>query len=87
MFQYFAIPKRIVMIPDAMQPPARKYLRSERSAIIPTKNRNIAYDERYTVSIDPIRESASCLLFPSISSIKCGKRATVNGILVLFNFG
>ena len=82
MFQYFAIPKRIVMIPDIIQPPARKYLRSERSAIIPTKNRNIAYDERYTVSMDPIRESAFCLFFPSISSIKCGERATVHGILV-----
>ena len=84
MFQYFAIPKRIVMIPDAMQPPTRKYLRSERSAIIPTKNRNIAYDERYTVSIDPMRESAFCLFFPSISSIKCGEIATVKGIIVQF---
>ena len=84
MFQYFAIPKRIVMIPDAIQPPARKYLRSERSAIIPTKNRNIAYDERYTVSIDPMRESAFCLFFPSISSIKCGKITTVKGIIAQF---
>ena len=84
MFQYFAIPKRIVMIPDIIQPPARKYLRSERSAIIPTKNRNIAYDERYTVSIDPMRESAFCLFFPSISSIKYGEISTVKGIIVQF---
>ena len=70
-------------------PPARKYLRSRRSAIIPDGNMNMAYDSKYVVSSDPRRVSALCLGSPSISSVfvfkECNVLSNHNKVFSLFN--